>query len=109
MFCAGELGPIGGRNVVHGFTASVALFARGRRRASITALTWITDRTAARRLSMDPIEEEAIRLVRGFAMDAPRKANSGHPGTAMALAPLAQVLYGRVMRHDPTDPAVARP
>ena len=26
MFCAGELGPIGGRNVVHGFTASVALF-----------------------------------------------------------------------------------
>ena len=59
---------------------------------------------AARRLSMDPIEEEAIRLVRGFAMDAPRKANSGHPGTAMALAPLAQVLYGRVMRHDPSDP-----
>ena len=53
---------------------------------------------------MDPIEEEAIRLVRGFAMDAPRKANSGHPGTAMALAPLAQVLYGRVMRHDPSDP-----
>jgi transketolase len=53
---------------------------------------------------MDPIEEEAIRLVRGYAMDAPRKANSGHPGTAMALAPLGEVLYGRVMRHDPTDP-----
>ncbi len=53
---------------------------------------------------MDPIEEGAIRLVRGFAMDAPRKANSGHPGTAMALAPLAEVLYGRVMRHDPSDP-----
>ena len=54
---------------------------------------------------MDPIEEDAIRLVRGFAMDAPRKANSGHPGTAMALAPLGEVLYGRVMRHDPSDPA----
>src|SRR3954447_7495812 len=53
---------------------------------------------------MDPIEEEAIRLVRGFAMDAPRAANSGHPGTAMALAPLAQVLFGRVMKHDPADP-----
>jgi transketolase len=53
---------------------------------------------------MDPIEEEAIRLVRGYAMDAPRRANSGHPGTAMALAPLGEVLYGRVMRHDPTDP-----
>src|SRR3954471_21942710 len=37
-------------------------------------------------------------------MDAPRKANSGHPGTAMALAPLGEVLYGRVMRHDPADP-----
>src|SRR6516165_5298364 len=54
---------------------------------------------------MDPIEEQAIKLVRGFAMDAPRRANSGHPGTAMALAPLAHVLYGRVMRHDPADPA----
>jgi transketolase len=53
---------------------------------------------------MDPIEEEAIRLVRGFSMDGPRRANSGHPGTGMALAPLAHVLYGRVMRHDPADP-----
>ena len=53
---------------------------------------------------MDPIEQEAIRLVRGFSMDAPRRANSGHPGTGMALAPLAHVLYGRVMRYDPADP-----
>ena len=53
---------------------------------------------------MDPIEDQAIRIVRGLAMDAPRNANSGHPGTAMALAPLGAVLYGRVMRHDPTDP-----
>src|SRR5213080_5381042 len=37
-------------------------------------------------------------------MDAPQKANSGHPGTAMALAPLAHVLWTRVMRYDPTDP-----
>ena len=37
-------------------------------------------------------------------MDAPRKANSGHPGTAMALAPLAHVLWTRVMRYDPADP-----
>ena len=43
-------------------------------------------------------------LIRGFAMDAPRQANSGHQGTAMALAPLAHVLYSRVMRHDPADP-----
>lgn len=37
-------------------------------------------------------------------MDAPLAAKSGHQGTAMALAPLAHVLYSRVMRHDPTDP-----
>ncbi|MCB0955943.1 MAG: transketolase, partial [Ilumatobacter sp.] len=37
-------------------------------------------------------------------MDAPLHAKSGHQGTAMALAPLAHVLYSRVMRHDPADP-----
>jgi transketolase len=37
-------------------------------------------------------------------MDAPLRAKSGHQGTAMALAPLAHVLYSRVMRHDPADP-----
>ena len=37
-------------------------------------------------------------------MDAVQKANSGHPGTPMALAPLAYVLYTRVMRHDAEPP-----
>jgi transketolase len=37
-------------------------------------------------------------------MDAVQKANSGHPGTPMALAPVAYVLYTRVMRHSPRDP-----
>jgi transketolase len=51
------------------------------------------------------IEQRAIDVIRGLAMDAPQRANSGHPGTAMALAPLAYVLWHRIMRHDPTDPA----
>lgn len=38
-------------------------------------------------------------------MDAPQRAGNGHPGTAMALAPLAHVLFTRVLRHDPTAPA----
>ena len=38
-----------------------------------------------------------------------QKANSGHPGTPMALAPLAYVLYARVMRHNPRNPDVAGP
>ena len=37
-------------------------------------------------------------------MDGPLAANSGHQGTAMALAPLGHVLYSRVLRHDPADP-----
>jgi transketolase len=52
----------------------------------------------------EDLEQRAINVIRGIAMDAPRQANSGHPGTAMALAPLAQVLFTRVMRHDPANP-----
>ena len=37
-------------------------------------------------------------------MDAPQRANSGHPGTAMALAPLAHVLFTRLLRYDAADP-----
>ncbi len=51
------------------------------------------------------LEQLGINVIRGLAMDAPRAANSGHPGTAMALAPLAHVLFTRVMRHDPSEPA----
>jgi transketolase len=49
------------------------------------------------------LEQLGINVIRGIAMDAPEKARSGHPGTAMALAPLAHVLFTRVMRHDPSD------
>jgi transketolase len=53
----------------------------------------------------DPaLEQLGINVIRGLAMDAPAKAESGHSGTAMALAPLAHVLFTRVMRHDPGNP-----
>jgi transketolase len=53
----------------------------------------------------DPkLEQRCINVIRGFAMDAPQRANSGHPGTAMALAPLAHVLFTRVMRYDAAHP-----
>jgi transketolase len=51
------------------------------------------------------LEELAINTIRTLSMDAVQKANSGHPGTPMALAPLAYVLYTRVMRHNPADPS----
>src|SRR3954454_8333220 len=50
------------------------------------------------------IETLSIDTIRCLAMDAVQKANAGHPGTAMALAPVAYVLYRERMRHDPADP-----
>lgn len=50
------------------------------------------------------VEDRAIREIVALAMDAPAKAKSGHPGTAMALAPLAVTLFSRVLRHNPTEP-----
>ncbi|MBV9661319.1 MAG: transketolase [Acidimicrobiales bacterium] len=50
------------------------------------------------------LEQLGINVIRGLAMDAPQKADSGHPGTAMALAPLAHVLWTRIMRYDAGDP-----
>jgi transketolase len=45
-----------------------------------------------------------INTVRTLSMDAVQKANSGHPGTPMALAPLGYSLFTRHMKHDPADP-----
>ncbi len=45
-----------------------------------------------------------IDTIRVLAMDAVQKANAGHPGTAMALAPVAYLLYAEEMRHDPSTP-----
>jgi transketolase len=50
------------------------------------------------------LDELCINTIRTLSMDAVQKANSGHPGTAMALAPLAYTLFTRVMRHNPSNP-----
>ncbi|MCE0762984.1 transketolase [Pseudonocardia kujensis] len=50
------------------------------------------------------LDKRAVDTVRVLAADAVQKCGSGHPGTAMSLAPLAYLLYQRVMRHDPNDP-----
>ena len=46
----------------------------------------------------------AINTIRTLTIDAVQKANSGHPGAAMALAPLVYTLWNRIMRFDPADP-----
>jgi transketolase len=49
-------------------------------------------------------DERAVDLIRVLAMDSVQRAGSGHPGTAMSLAPAAYLLFQRVLRHDPADP-----
>jgi transketolase len=53
---------------------------------------------------MTNIEKLAIDAVRVLSMDAVQKANSGHPGTPMALAPMGYVLFHRHLRHAPESP-----
>ncbi len=50
------------------------------------------------------IEQLAIDTVKTLAMDAVQEANSGHPGTPMALAPVGYALWTRHLRHNPRDP-----
>src|SRR5438445_9307160 len=45
-----------------------------------------------------------VNTIRTLAMDAVQKANSGHPGTPMALAPVAYVLWDSYLRHNPRNP-----
>jgi transketolase len=49
------------------------------------------------------LDELSINTIRTLSMDAVEKAKSGHPGAPMALAPLAYVLYTRVMKHNPAN------
>ena len=50
------------------------------------------------------IDQLAINTIRTLSMDAVQKANSGHPGTPMALAPIAYTLWQEFLRYDPEDP-----
>jgi transketolase len=52
----------------------------------------------------DEVDELAVNTIRTLSIDAIQKANSGHPGTPMALAPVAYVLWQRFLRFDPENP-----
>jgi transketolase len=54
--------------------------------------------------SASQVDQLCIDTIRTLAIDAVQKANSGHPGAPMGLAPLAYTLYTRVLRHDPANP-----
>jgi transketolase len=51
-----------------------------------------------------PIDQLAVNTIRMLAMDAVQQANSGHPGTPIALAPLVYTIWQDFLRYDPADP-----
>lgn len=55
-------------------------------------------------LEWTDLDRRAVDTVRVLAADAVEKVGNGHPGTAISLAPVAYLLYQKVMRHDPADP-----
>ena len=60
--------------------------------------------TLSQQLDWTDIDDKAVDTARVLAMDAVQKVGNGHPGTAMSLAPVAYLLFQKVMRHDPADP-----
>ncbi|HXI28805.1 MAG TPA: transketolase, partial [Vicinamibacterales bacterium] len=56
-------------------------------------------------LTVSEMDQLCVNTIRTLAMDAVQQANSGHPGTPMALAPVAYCLWQRMLRFDPAHPA----
>jgi transketolase len=55
-------------------------------------------------VATDTIEQRSVDAIRTLTMDAVQRANSGHPGMPMGMAPAAFVLFAETMRHNPRDP-----
>ena len=53
------------------------------------------------------LDQKCVNTIRTLSMDAVQKANSGHPGTAMALAPVMHTLFDRYLDHSPSNPEFA--
>jgi transketolase len=56
-------------------------------------------------LEWTDLDRRAVDVLRALAMDSVEACGSGHPGTAMSLAPAAYLLFQRHLRHDPSEPA----
>jgi transketolase len=68
----------------------------------------VTDTSTSQTLLPDgwtDLDSRAVDTVRLLAADAVQKVGNGHPGTAMSLAPVAYLLFQKVMRHNPNDPS----
>ena len=54
--------------------------------------------------STSDVQQQAINSIRTLSMDAVQAANSGHPGTPMALAPLTYAIWNDHLNYDPANP-----
>jgi len=63
-----------------------------------------TARAIVPNLTPEELDELCVNTIRTLSMDAVQQANSGHPGTPMALAPLVYTIWNRVLRFDPENP-----
>src|SRR5437762_503044 len=66
--------------------------------------TGLTGRSTEGRMTDKEMYELSINTIRTLCMDAVQQANSGHPGTPMAMAPVTYVLWQEYLRFDPEDP-----
>src|SRR4029079_2312656 len=62
------------------------------------------DKSPEIKFQRHPLDATCINTIRTLSMDAVQAANSGHPGTPMAMAPVAYYLWQRLLRFDPQDP-----
>jgi transketolase len=60
--------------------------------------------SVAQSMTDNELDQLSVNTIRTLSIDAVQQANSGHPGTPMALAPLVYTIWNRVMRFDPEDP-----
>src|SRR5712692_2534702 len=63
-----------------------------------------TARASVGNLTAAQLDQLCVNTIRTLSMDAVQQANSGHPGTPMALAPLVYTIWNRVLRFDPKNP-----
>ena len=64
--------------------------------------------TISARSAAENIDLTCINTIRTLSMDGVQAANSGHPGTPMAMAPVAYCLWQQFLRFDPQDPDMAK-
>src|ERR1022692_1608365 len=68
------------------------------------SMTILFDKSPSIKFQRHPLDEICINTIRTLAIDAVQAANSGHPGTPMAMAPVGYYLWQYLLRFDPQDP-----